>query len=156
MEFKGPRAESILGTIGEGAGYSISVCIFLTAAFLIAGRWGLHSAPLTALLPVYATVIALGVAISALALTEAKKPAGSPKDLAEGIRRGMMFVGHRVSDAVNFALLSVLYFTGVGIVSIVSKASGKKFLDTRFKTEGTYYVKIDKGGGKAEDYLRQF
>ena len=40
-------------------------------------------------------------------------------------------IAKTVSNIVNFILLSIVYFVGIGIVSISMKLSGKHFLELR-------------------------
>jgi hypothetical protein len=156
MEYKGPKKDTRLGTIGEGVGGALSICIFAAALFLITAKWSLHSLPAAIIPKAAAGIIAIGAASALLILVERPLPTGAAGDLAGGIKKGMTGFGHKVSHTVNFILLSVLYFTGVGLVAVASKAAGKKFLDMRYNEGQTYYKPVEKGGGKVEDYLRQF
>ena len=56
-----------------------------------------------------------------------------------GFKKGFMKFGIKVSNIINFVLLFVVYFIGVGLTAVFAKATGKKFVD---KTLGktTYWV----------------
>lgn len=74
-----------------------------------------------------------------------------------GFKRGMSDFSHGIAEIVNSTLLSVVYFLGVGITSVIGKIAGKSFLDTRKNTEekASYWESIDLKKPLKEFY-RQF
>ena len=70
------------------------------------------------------------------------------------------FIGFNnlIRNTVNFILLSVVYFVGVGPVSLIAKLTGKKFLDLKpTKLHQKSYWKENKvTKQKFEDYTRSF
>lgn len=60
-----------------------------------------------------------------------------------------------IISAINTVLLSIVYFLGIGFVSIIAKIFRKKFLDlTVDKAKKTYWNDVEKKS--LEDYYRQF
>lgn len=79
------------------------------------------------------------------------------KMLWEGMREGMMYFGERTSAVVNTALLTAVYCFGVGIMSILARVMGKKFLDLRTHVSRvSYWVEIHEVPEKIGRYYRQF
>jgi len=51
----------------------------------------------------------------------------------------------------------MVYIVGVGITSIISKISGKKFLDTKqSKEKESYWVDLNLKKKKFEEYYKQY
>jgi len=79
------------------------------------------------------------------------------KTFWKGFAEGSKEFSHTVVSIVNFILLSIVYFVGVGITSITSKIFGKHFLDTELNADlSTYWKKSSKKKKSIEDYYRQF
>ena len=55
----------------------------------------------------------------------------------------------------NSLLLSIVYFIGIGVASVVAKIFRKKFLETRF-SEGSYWSELNLKKLSAEEHYRQF
>jgi hypothetical protein len=55
-----------------------------------------------------------------------------------GVKSGMHLFGMDISTLVNSILLTIVYFIGIGITSMVALISKKKFLRTR-PTGKTYW-----------------
>jgi len=73
----------------------------------------------------------------------------------KGFKTGFKTFGYKVTNVVNFALLSVVYFVGVGVTSFTAKLAKKRFLE--LKQEGkTYWKERNLGKQPLEDYYRQF
>ncbi|NIO20671.1 MAG: hypothetical protein GTN76_08010 [Candidatus Aenigmarchaeota archaeon] len=60
-----------------------------------------------------------------------------------------------ISSAVNTVLLSIVYFVGIGLTSLIGKAFRKKFLDTGKTEAKTYWIQY-KGKKSKESYYRTF
>jgi len=61
------------------------------------------------------------------------------------------FVGKKVAVAVNYILLSVVYFTAFAATAIVAKAAGKHFLELKVEKERkSYWIEQ-----KKEDYTKK-
>ena len=72
----------------------------------------------------------------------------------KGFRQGFKNFSHLITDIVNFILLFIVYFTGVGIVAIVSKLFGKHFMDLKFS--GSSWVERKLKKKPMEEYYRLF
>lgn len=72
-----------------------------------------------------------------------------------GFRNGFKDFGGKVTNAVNFILLSIVYFIGVGTTSLFSKLIGKHFLDLK-PNKSSYWVKRKPIKTKIEEHYRQF
>ena len=74
-----------------------------------------------------------------------------------GIRKGQKEFGGDISAIINLALLSLVYFLGVGMTFIIAKFGGKKFLDLEIdKNVESYWEELNLSKKKMEDYYRQF
>jgi large-conductance mechanosensitive channel len=78
------------------------------------------------------------------------------KQFFSGFLKGFKDFGHIITNIVNFILLSIVYFVGIGPTSIVAKISGKHFLDLKKKKTDSYYTKKDIKKEPIENYYRQF
>jgi len=141
---------------GRGLGLAFAVCVFLAVSYLVSGKAGFHNIDLSAFVLADGILFALAVAAAALVAACRRVDSFSLSDFAGGFRHGFADFGHGVSYVVNFLLLSVVYVIGVGAVSLLTKAFGKKYMDFGFKKSSSYYTEKNMGGGSAEDYLRQF
>lgn len=73
----------------------------------------------------------------------------------KGFKNGFKNFGHNVTNIVNFALLLMVYFIGVGLTSLIAKLSKKKFLELNQKGK-TYWKERNLGKQPLENYYRQF
>ncbi|MBT7903325.1 hypothetical protein HN587_05665 [Candidatus Woesearchaeota archaeon] len=77
--------------------------------------------------------------------------------LLKGIKNGMNLFGQTISIIVNTVLLTIVYFIGVGITSIIAKLFKKKFLQTKIsKKRESYWTALNLKKNKMETYYRQF
>ena len=53
------------------------------------------------------------------------------KQFFNGFKKGMKCFSDNISTVINFLLLSIVYFIGIGLTSITAKIFGKHFLDTK-------------------------
>lgn len=73
----------------------------------------------------------------------------------KGFKTGFKTFGFKVTNVINFILLFLVYFIGVGVTSLAAKATKKKFLD--LKLEGrTYWKERNLGKQDLKEYYRQF
>lgn len=72
-----------------------------------------------------------------------------------GFITGFRNFGHNVTNIVNFILLFLVYFIGVGSTSIVAKFSKKRFLELNQKGK-TYWKERKLEKQPLEKYYRQF
>lgn len=54
------------------------------------------------------------------------------------VRKYMKKLRQRLALVVNFILLSVIYFIGVGITSLTAKIFGKSFLSNKNKKQSSF------------------
>lgn len=79
------------------------------------------------------------------------------RDFFEGFKKGFKAFGYNINLIVNTILLSIVYFIGVGITSIIAKLIKKKFLQTNLSKESeTYWSQISSENKGIEEYYRQF
>lgn len=79
------------------------------------------------------------------------------KAFFSGIKEGQKNFGEDIQSVINFIMLTLVYFFGVGITSIFAKIFNKHFLDLKvLKKEKTYWKNYDKRDKKMEEYYRQF
>lgn len=74
-----------------------------------------------------------------------------------GFKKGTKDFGDNIVLIVNVILLSVVYFIGVGLTSILAKLFRKKFLETKISKERkTYWSDLNLRKKPMEEYYRQF
>ena len=75
----------------------------------------------------------------------------------EGIKEGNKNFTKNISIIVNSALLSLVYFVGIGFTFLLAKIFNKKFLDTEIDRErDTYWKDLNLKSKPIEEYYRQF
>ena len=75
----------------------------------------------------------------------------------KGFVNGSQSFGHIIIGIVNFVLLSLVYFIGVGVTSILAKIFRKHFLKIKLdKKVKSYWEPLDLGKKEMEEYYRQF
>ena len=79
---------------------------------------------------------------------------GNGKIFLKSYARGFQTFGLHVSTVVNFVLLLIVYFVGIGLTSLFGKAARKKFLDLNPESK-TYWTEL-KLSYKEEDYKKMF
>ena len=72
----------------------------------------------------------------------------------KGFKQGFRNFSHLITDIVNFILLFIVYFIGVGIVSIIAKLVGRHFID--LKSSGSSWVERKLKKSPIEEYYRLF
>jgi len=70
-------------------------------------------------------------------------------------KAGFEDFGHTISGLINTALLSIVYFLGVGPTSLTAKLVGKSFLKLLVQAE-SYWSNLDIDKKSMEHYHRQF
>ncbi len=76
-------------------------------------------------------------------------------DFLSGFKKGFREFGMQISEIINKILLSMVYITGVGPISLIYRLSGRHFLRLGKKDE-SYYVQRKTGEATKDDFLRQF
>ena len=74
----------------------------------------------------------------------------------KGFLTGFKRFGHTFATVVNFVLLTIVYIIGVGLTSIVAKAVGKSFLNTKKRRKPSYWEDKNLTKEPKENYYRQF
>lgn len=77
------------------------------------------------------------------------------KIFAEGFREGFRDFSIIITSIVNFVLLSIVYFIGVGMVALGSKIAGKKFLSLK-SGKNSSWVARSLSKRPMEEYYRTF
>jgi len=78
------------------------------------------------------------------------------KQFLKGFQKGMHNFGSSISIIINSILLTIVYFIGVGITSVVAKLVGKHFLDVRRDKKDTYWSNLNLKKKSIDDYYKQF
>lgn len=73
----------------------------------------------------------------------------------KGFTEGTRSFTETIAVIINTFLLSLAYFIGIGITSIIAKFSGKHFLEKKFR-QNTYWEGSNIKKKKIEEYYRQF
>lgn len=77
--------------------------------------------------------------------------------LFKGLYEGFGKFGKFISSLINFVLLFVVFIVGIGLVSVIAKIAGKKFLDMgKSKKKSTYWENSIIGERNREDFYRPF
>ena len=74
-------------------------------------------------------------------------------EFLSGFKEGFQSFGHGVAGIVNVVLLAIVYFLGIGVVSVIGKIVRKEFLQLKLDTERESYWEVYEGH---EDYERMF
>lgn len=79
------------------------------------------------------------------------------KILLKGFWAGFKSFGYLLGEVVNFILLTLVYFVGVGITSVIAKIFNRHFLALKKpKKPSTYWVDLNLTKEPKENYYRQF
>ena len=73
-----------------------------------------------------------------------------------GIQQGFKNFGRTVTNIVNFFLLLIVYVFGIGLVSIISKLTGKHYLDLKKSGNKTNWHEHRVAKQPLEKYFRSF
>ncbi|OGG47212.1 hypothetical protein A2671_00170 [Candidatus Kaiserbacteria bacterium RIFCSPHIGHO2_01_FULL_49_13] len=77
------------------------------------------------------------------------------KDFIGGLRHGARAFGDLISDSVNLVLLIAVYFVGIGLVSVIARLAGKRFLDLGRGKRESYWNPVAKQP-QQDDFYRMF
>jgi len=73
-----------------------------------------------------------------------------------GLKDGFEGFAAMITGIMNFFLLAIAYFLGIGPVSVIGKIMGKHFLELGKEKKDSYWVKRDAGKQETEKYYRMF
>jgi len=75
----------------------------------------------------------------------------------KGFKQGIHEFGTSIGSIINSVLLTLTYFVGVGLTSVVAKAVHKHFLETEIsKRKKTYWSDLNLTKKPIEEYYRRF
>jgi len=75
----------------------------------------------------------------------------------KGFYAGFKSFGLTISTIVNFVLLMIVYFIGVGLTSLLGKTFKKRFLYLKKEDrKKSYWIKVNKKKQKLKNYRRMF
>ena len=74
----------------------------------------------------------------------------------KGIQQGFKNFSYTLTNIINFSLLSIVYFIGIGIVSVISKLSGRHFLDLKKQNKASNWHEHKVTKQPLEKYFRTF
>jgi hypothetical protein len=80
---------------------------------------------------------------------------GKVKSFLKGFLNGFKSFGYVVSSITNFVLLFIVYFTTLGLTSLIAKLFGKHFLDLNSERK-SYWIKRKKIKKSLEELKRMF
>ncbi len=72
------------------------------------------------------------------------------------VRKVFSLVGTFLRTGINWVLGGTAYLVGIGLVSIVGRLVGKKFLELKIERSRNSYWQRSNGAASVEDYYRQF
>lgn len=73
-----------------------------------------------------------------------------------GFTEGFGNFGRGVPAAVNYIILSIVYFLGVGITVLAARLKRKHFLEIEPKGKSSYFTESDMKRKEKDSYYRQF
>ena len=74
-------------------------------------------------------------------------------EFLSGFKEGFQSFGHGIAKIVNVVVLTIVYFLGIGVISVIAKIARKKFLSLKPEQgKETYWEEYE----KSEDYERMF
>ena len=77
------------------------------------------------------------------------------KAFVKGFKKGFRDFGHIIAYVVNFSLLTIVYFLGVGMSALIGR--NKSFLDMKLEKEkASYWEELHLKTKKKEEYYKQF
>jgi hypothetical protein len=78
-------------------------------------------------------------------------------EFLKGLKEGQKLFGETIAIIINSLLLTIVYFVGVGLTSIIAKLFRKSFLDLKLeKNSKTYWSELNLSKKPLEEYYRQF
>lgn len=72
-----------------------------------------------------------------------------------GLKKGQENFGKNIAIIINSILLTIVYFLGIGLTSILAKILNKNFLNLKFSNE-TYWEDLNLEKEDITNYYRQF
>jgi len=78
------------------------------------------------------------------------------KEFIQGLRNGFEEFAKLITNIINFILLLIAYFLGIGPTAILAKIRKKQFLDTKKEERESYWVKEEIKKEEKRRYYRQF
>lgn len=79
------------------------------------------------------------------------------KEFFVGFKEGQKKFGESIAIIVNSIVLSIVYFLGIGLTSIIMKFFGSNFLELNInKNSKTYWEALNLNKRPIEEYYRQF
>lgn len=72
-----------------------------------------------------------------------------------GFWKGQRNFSENIAVIINSILLSIVYFIGIGLTSIIAKIFGVSFLETK-PEKNSYWTETDISKNPREDCYRQF
>ena len=139
--------KKVAASLGFSAGFSIFIIV------LNAIVYGLSSTKDNGI----KIIMLIVIVFNGFIILNIKKPYICSSPLS-AFKEGFIGFNNLIRNTVNFILLSVVYFVGVGPVSLIAKLTGKKFLDLKPTTlhQKSYWKENKVTKQKFEDYTRSF
>ena len=74
----------------------------------------------------------------------------------KGVEHGFRNFSHTITNIINFILLFMVYFIGIGLVSVISKLSGKHYLELKKENGKSNWQEHKVTRQQLEKYYRTF
>ncbi len=141
---------------GKLLGFGIAFAIFISIFYYLSSKY-LHFSEQITYLNVILGYLILFFIFVLIKKRKQQSEKGSFREMTSGFTKGFQDFGYHVTNVVNFILLFIVYFVGIGPTSIVMKLKKKEFLDLRsFKKKETYWVDNKITKQPIDEYYRQF
>lgn len=80
----------------------------------------------------------------------------SVSEFARGFVQGFRGFGMFVNDVISFVLLLIVFLVGIGPVSLIGKATGKRFIPVGNEDRTSYWAPRILGTEAIERYEKQY
>ena len=78
------------------------------------------------------------------------------KEFFAGFKEGQKNFGESIAVIINSIVLSIVYFIGIGLTSVIMKLLGNTFLELEVnKNSKTYWEELNLNKKPIEEYYRQ-
>jgi len=74
----------------------------------------------------------------------------------DGFAKGFGTIGKTVAEIINFVLLCIIYFVGIGLAYLFTKISGTTLIYLDKKNTKSYYKTQKIGKENIEEYYKQY
>jgi large-conductance mechanosensitive channel len=153
---KGPLFRGIflklMFKLGRWLGFFLGSLIFASMLFFIMSRASRIDMNLVNYMVFYSIALFVSFIYAAFKIVRARLEGGVWNE----IKAGFHDFGKYITNIVNFFLLLIVYFIGVGLSSVINKLNKKKSLDLTSRSSKSYWKDYNLKKEKKSNYYRQF